>query len=34
MATGDFIVFVDSDDWIDANHIEDLYTLLQKQIVK
>ncbi|APD31345.1 glycosyltransferase family 2 protein [Streptococcus iniae] len=30
MATGDFIVFVDSDDWIDANHIEDLYTLLQK----
>ncbi|MBF0778478.1 glycosyltransferase family 2 protein [Streptococcus cuniculi] len=30
MATGDYLVFVDSDDWIDPNHIEDLYGLLQR----
>lgn len=29
MATGDYISFVDSDDWIDANHLEDLYDSLK-----
>ncbi|MFD0845893.1 glycosyltransferase family 2 protein [Streptococcus saliviloxodontae] len=30
LATGDYIIFVDSDDWIDPNHIEDLYQLLKR----
>ncbi|MBF0787149.1 MULTISPECIES: glycosyltransferase family 2 protein [unclassified Streptococcus] len=30
MVTGDYLVFVDSDDWIDPNHIEDLYDLLRR----
>lgn len=30
MAIGDYILFVDSDDWIDSNHISDLYDLLQR----
>lgn len=28
MVTGDYLVFVDSDDWIDPNHISDLYDLM------
>ncbi|HEM3587638.1 TPA: glycosyltransferase family 2 protein [Streptococcus suis] len=30
VATGGFIVFVDADDWVDPNHISDLYSLLQR----
>lgn len=30
MATGEYIAFVDSDDWMDPNHIEDLYDLLKR----
>ena len=30
MATGDYILFVDSDDWLEDNHIEELYNLLKK----
>lgn len=30
MMTGDFLVFLDCDDWIDSNHIDDLYQLLKK----
>ncbi|WP_449462927.1 glycosyltransferase family 2 protein [Streptococcus suis] len=28
MLTGNYLVFVDSDDWIDPNHVGDLYDLL------
>ncbi|HFU3844978.1 glycosyltransferase family 2 protein [Streptococcus suis] len=30
VATGDYIVFVDADDWIDPNHVSDLYELLTR----
>lgn len=30
MATGDYILFVDHDDWLDKNHIQNLYDLLKK----
>lgn len=30
MATGDYVLFVDGDDWIASNHIEELYKLLKK----
>lgn len=30
MATGNYLLFVDSDDWLDANHVEDLYDLLRR----
>ena len=29
-ATGNYIAFVDSDDWVEPNYIEELYTTLQK----
>ena len=28
LVTGQYILFLDSDDWIDPNHISDLYNLL------
>ncbi|MDY5973739.1 glycosyltransferase family 2 protein, partial [Streptococcus hyovaginalis] len=28
MAVGDYILFLDADDWIDPNHISDLYELM------
>lgn len=30
VATGDYIVFVDADDWIDPNHVSDLHELLTR----
>ena len=30
LATGDYICFIDSDDWMDPNHIDDLYQVLTK----
>ncbi|HEM3561743.1 TPA: SP_1767 family glycosyltransferase [Streptococcus suis] len=30
LATGDYILFVDNDDWLDGDHIEQLYLLLKK----
>lgn len=30
VATGDYIVFVDADDWIDPNHVSDLHDLLTR----
>ncbi|HFH9836892.1 TPA: glycosyltransferase family 2 protein [Streptococcus suis] len=30
IATGEYIVFVDADDWIDPNHVSDLYDLMQR----
>lgn len=30
VATGEYIVFVDADDWIDPNHISDLHELLTR----
>ena len=30
MATGDYVLFIDDDDWIEGNHIEELYNLLKK----
>ena len=30
MATGDYVLFIDDDDWIEDNHIEELYNLLKK----
>ncbi len=30
VATGEYIVFVDADDWIDPNHVSDLYDLMQR----
>lgn len=30
MVTGDYLAFIDSDDWMDPNHIEDLYGLLTR----
>lgn len=30
MATGDYVLFVDDDDWIDIHHVEDLYNLMIK----
>ena len=30
-AAGDYIIFVDSDDWIPENHVEFLYQKLQEQ---
>ncbi|MBM7643479.1 glycosyltransferase [Streptococcus loxodontisalivarius] len=30
LATGDYLVFVDSDDWIDPNHVMDLYDLMKR----
>lgn len=30
VATGDYLVFVDADDWIDPNHVSDLYDLMQR----
>lgn len=28
--TGDYIVFVDNDDWLELDHIQSLYDLLKK----
>ncbi|MEK2461709.1 glycosyltransferase family 2 protein [Lactobacillus gasseri] len=30
MASGDYVLFVDNDDWLPETHIEDLYNLLKK----
>ena len=30
--TGDYILFVDNDDWLELDHIESLYHLLKKQM--
>ncbi|MBZ4283877.1 glycosyltransferase, partial [Streptococcus pneumoniae] len=30
LATGEYINFIDSDDWMDSNHLEDLYQVLIK----
>ncbi|HEL2071033.1 TPA: glycosyltransferase family 2 protein [Streptococcus suis] len=30
VATGEYIVFVDADDWIDPNHVSDLYDLMKR----
>lgn len=30
VARGEYIVFVDADDWIDPNHVSDLYDLMQR----
>lgn len=30
VASGDYIVFLDADDWIDPNHVSDLYDLLTR----
>lgn len=30
LARGDYIVFIDADDWMDPNHIEDLVELLER----
>lgn len=30
LATGDYILFLDADDWIDPNHVDDLYDLLRR----
>ncbi|AXJ14013.1 glycosyltransferase family 2 protein [Streptococcus pluranimalium] len=30
MATSDYIVFLDADDWIDSNHVSDLYDLMMR----
>lgn len=30
LITSDYIVFLDSDDWIDPNHVSDLYDLMQR----
>lgn len=30
LACGDYIVFIDADDWMDSNHIEDLVELLER----
>lgn len=29
-ATGDYIAFVDSDDWVEPNYVEQLYSIMQK----
>lgn len=30
VVTGDYIVFVDNDDWLELDHIQNLYDLLKK----
>lgn len=30
VATGDYILFLDADDWIDSNHVSDLYDLITR----
>ncbi len=30
VATGDYILFLDADDWIDSNHVSDLYELITR----
>lgn len=30
VSTTDYIVFLDADDWIDPNHVSDLYSLMQR----
>ena len=32
VVTGDYIVFVDNDDWLELDHIQNLYDLLKKQM--
>ncbi|WP_342042983.1 glycosyltransferase family 2 protein [Bacillus sp. OTU2372] len=32
LAKGKYIVFVDSDDWIEPTHVEDLYNLIDKKV--